>query len=66
MGWGDIFTVINKILPDRIESMRNKKAKLERERDAILTKKELTAGDSARLERVLVELHEIETKLTNR
>ena len=66
MGFGDIFTIINKLLPDRIENLRNKKQELERKRDALLNKKTLSPSDSADLGRVLVQLHQVEYKLQNR
>ena len=66
MGWGDIFTIVNKWLPSKEEYWRNKKSELERKRDAFLNKDSLTASESAELGRVLVQLHQVQQKLENR
>lgn len=65
-GWSNVFGKIFDWIPGKEEYLRNKKQKLERERDSILAKKTLTGNDSAHLGYILVELHKVQTQLENK
>ena len=60
-----ISKLLDRFLPSRIESLRNKIDKLERERDAILQSRP-NSRHRRRLPVVLAKLHEAEQQLKNR
>ena len=65
MGWGDLWTVINKVLPSREERIRGKISELERERDEIIGLG-IPSNERVRFDRVLSELRKLEEALKNR
>ena len=63
MGWTAIFDIINKVLPGREESIRNKIDALERKRDALDPESKSFDRDYAR---IIEQLRVLRKKLENR
>lgn len=64
MGWGDLFGIINKFVPDRKEVYRNRIEKIKREMNEIL-KEDDDKRNVVKYEHLSEQLRELETKIQN-
>ena len=65
MGWGDIFTILNKVIPGREERIRNQIDDIKKKMDE-LVKESPSAYNIVEYQRLTDKLYELEKRLKNR